>query len=429
MYKLKPSAASQKPTKASFNSALAEVYAGPPPPKDGKLIGVDCHPDSFTSAVFEGTTPHDARKVGSRENMELEDFLGWAKQRFTAKDLFLMEAGANSFEIHRRLEELGLRAEVLESAFVGKHAKDYADDDKMAAARIVLVYLGNKVPCVWVPDTRTLERRQLLHLYRMAVANDTAATNSLKSYLNQSTIRLKKRSVHQQETRDWIFGQRAWSPLQVQLLNEHFQSVDKEAAARKRLYLLICQEVSQDPLMLRMMNLMGVSIINAFALLATIGDVHRFSSPEKLVAYIGLNPGQKTSGEGKRVKLGIGRRGRRDMRNLLIQGAQSVLSRGGRTAIGKWGWKLFARKGHRNIAVGAIARKMLVQVWHLLIGNPPTNIESNKGLTAKLRKLLVDLGKVKRAEMALPGSLVECIDSLRERILAKPVSSASAGAA
>lgn len=331
-----------------------------------------------------------------------------------------MEAGANSFEIHRRLAELDLRAVVLESAFVGKHAKSYADDDKMAAARIALVYLGNKVPCVWVPDAKTIERRQLLHLHRAAVANETAASNSLKSFLNQSAIRLKKRNVRQEETREWIGKQRQWSQLQLELLKAHYESVDKEAAARKKLYALICEQVCQEPLMLRLMKLMGISIINTFALLAAIGEIHRFASPQKLVAYIGLNPGQRISGDGKYIKVGIGKRGRGDVRHLLIQGAQSVFNRGSRTAIGKWGWKLFARKGHRNIAVAAIARKMLVQAWHLLVGNPPADLETNKGLTTKLRKLLVDLGKAKRAAMALPGSLVECIECLRQRILMQP---------
>jgi hypothetical protein len=43
----------------------------PPPPYKGKIIGLDCHPDTFTAAVFVGHTPHDARKIGSRENLSL----------------------------------------------------------------------------------------------------------------------------------------------------------------------------------------------------------------------------------------------------------------------------------------------------------------------------------------------------------------------
>jgi transposase len=87
--------------------------------------------------------------------------------------------------------------------------------------------------------------------------------------------------------------------------------------------------------MLRCMKLLGVGQINAFALLAIIGDVRRFERPEKLVAYIGLNPGQLESGRGKNIKLGVGKRGRGDMRRLLIQGAYAVLRMGKNTPLGK----------------------------------------------------------------------------------------------
>ena len=90
------------------------------------------------------------------------------------------------------------------------------------------------------------------------------------------------------------------------------------------------------------------------------------------------------------------------------------------TPLGAWGWKLFARKGNRNTAVAAVARKLLVQVWHVLSGNPPTGLEPDKSLRLKLQRLLVFLGKQIRAEMGLPESLVECILELHRRTLASP---------
>ena len=130
--------------------AGAETYQAPAPPPRGKIIGLDCHPDTFTVAVFIGQTPHEARQIDSRQNFGLEALLAWARRECDGEDLILMEAGANSFELARRLGDLGLRTCVLESAHVGKHAKTYADNDKMAAARIVRVYLAGAAPAVWV---------------------------------------------------------------------------------------------------------------------------------------------------------------------------------------------------------------------------------------------------------------------------------------
>jgi transposase len=397
-----------------------EIYSAPKPPARGRIIGLDCHPDTFTAAVFRGMTPHDARKLSSRENLSLEALLDWAGKEFNHEDLFLMEAGSNSFEIHRRLLALGLRAVVMESYHVGKHAKTYADNDKMAAARIVLVYLAGDAPCVWVPDAKTCERRELLHAHQKAVTDHTAITNSLKGYLNQFTVRLGNHSLKLPQTKEWVLKQRDWSPLQLQLLNEFFADCEQQAERRQRFVRLIAQQVCAEPLMLRCMKLLGIGMINAFALLAIIGDVRRFDRPEQLVAYLGLNPGQRISGNGKHIKLGVGKRGRRDMRNLLMQAAQAVLRVGRNTTLGKWGWKLFARKGARNIAVAAVARKIVVQVWHLLSGNPPTVLERDKTLAAKLKTMAVLIGQSVRAQIGLPDTLAKCVLELQARILSMP---------
>lgn len=417
MYKLKPTPSEEGRLVAS------EIYTAPPPPSKGRVIGLDCHPDTFTAAVFRGNTPHDARKLTSRENLCLQSLMDWAAKEFTRDDLFLLEAGSNSFEICRRLLALGLRAVVMESCHVGKHAKTYADNDKMAAARIALVYLAGNAPCVWIPDAVTCERRELLHAHQNAVANHTAALNSLKGYLNQFAIRPGSRGLQLERTRKWILIQRDWTPLQRELLAGYFTGLDNQAEARARFLRLISQQICAEPLMLRCIKLLGIGKINAFALLAVIGNVRRFDRPEKLVAYIGLSPGQRQSGNGKFIKLGVGKRGRGDMRHLLIQGAQAVLRMGGNTTLGKWGWKLFARKGNRNTAVAAVARKLLVQVWHLLSGNPPTALEADKSLAIKLQKLIVVLGKKLRAEIGLPAKISDCVLELQRRMLATPTTS------
>lgn len=394
--------------------AECDTFKAPPPPSKGRVIGLDCHPDTFTAAVFRGTTPHDAVKLATRPDMSLKKLLDWAASEFTRDDLFLMEAGANSFEIHRRLLALGLRAVVMESCHVGKHTKTYADNDKMAAARIALVYFQGNAPCVWIPDSVTRERRELLHAHQKAVADHTAASNALKGYLNQYAVRLGSRQQPEAvKTETWLMAQREWTPLQREILADMLGHLRVQAARRKELLRLIGRQICAEPLMLRCMRLLGIGQINAFALLAIIGDVRRFERPEKLVAYLGLNPGQRESGRGKHVKLGIGKRGRGDLRHLLVQGAHAVLRVGRATPLGQWGWKLFARKGNRNIAVAAVARKLAVQVWHLLSGNPPEALETDASHALKLKKLAVMLGADLRSQLALPPQVQACVAHLR----------------
>ena len=87
------------------------------------------------------------------------------------------------------------------------------------------------------------------------------------------------------------------------------------------------------------------------------------------------------------------------------------------TLLGQWGWKLFARKGRRHVAVTAVARKLVVQVWHLLSGNPPIALETPKSFTLKLHKLAVALGAPLRRQLQLGDTLSACLQSLRSRAL------------
>ena len=69
---------------------------------------------------------------------------------------------------------------------------------------------------------------------------------------------------------------------------------------------------------------MGIREQVAFALAAFIGDVERFATPKKLVAFFGLNPRVSFSGIGGSTGPLTGL-GRGDVRALRVQGAQSVL--------------------------------------------------------------------------------------------------------
>jgi len=130
----------------------------------------------------------------------------------------------------------------------------------------------------------------------------------------------------------------------------------------------------------------------AFALGAIIGDIHRFAKPTQLVKYIGLNPAFDDSGEGQ-WSGGIGGHGRKDLRCLLIEAAQAIL-RCSQTPLAKWGKKLLARKGAINLVVAAMARKLAVAVWYLLMGRWTPLEEIDARQTIKVGKMISQVGPV-----------------------------------
>jgi hypothetical protein len=148
---------------------------------------------------------------------------------------------------------------------------------------------------------------------------------------------------------------------------------------------LIAQEVLEDPLLLSLVRLCGVADIIAFALGAFIGDIKRFAGPKNLVKYVGLNPAFDDSGESQ-WSGGIGGHGNKHLRNLLVEGAQSIMRSS--SALARWGRRLFARKGSANLVAAAVARKLVVAVWYLMMGRWTPLEDLEPRLVQKLGKIL-----------------------------------------
>lgn len=111
------------------------------------------------------------------------------------------------------------------------------------------------------------------------------------------------------------------------------------------------------------MTVPGIDMIVAVGLMAAVGRIDRFSCPDKLVAYIGLNPSVHQSGDSPAHHGRISKRGRSDARHLLVEAAwQAVRSPGPLRAFYE---RVRARRG-THIAAVAVARKLAVLIWHML---------------------------------------------------------------
>ena len=332
------------------------------------MIGLDAHPDSFTAALLRGPTPAATVVEKIFNKVPLAQLARWAQKHTTAQDRIVLEASGNSFQVVRTLAAAGRHAKVLESCQMGRLKEAHANNDKLSALRIGKAYLAGTAKEVWVPDLPTQERRDWFHAHRKAVQRTTQARNSLLSYLSDQGVRFKKgqRLASGPAAEATLHAARAWSPRQWQVLEGLLLQLRHAEEQRRHWRSLIAQEVLADAQLLSLVRLCGVREMVAFALGAFIGDIKRFATPKQLVKYIGLNPAFDDSGKGK-WSGGIGGHGRKDLRCLLIEGAQAIL-RCSQTPLARWGKKLLARKGQINLVVAAMARKLAVAPWYLLMG-------------------------------------------------------------
>jgi transposase len=356
-----------------------------------RVIGLDAHPDSFTTAILRGPTPATAVVEKVFNKVPMVQLPRWVEKHTTARDLVVLEASGNSFQIVRTLVAVGRQAKVLESCQLGKLKEAHANNDKISAVRIGKAYLAGTAKEVWVPDPKTQEWRDWFHAYSKTTKRTTQMRARLRSYLSDNGVRLKAGTcLTQSEVGLQIRKARPWSARQWQVIEILLVDLQHADQQRQHWRSLIAQEVLAEPELLSLVRLCGVREVVAFALGAFIGDIRRFAHPKKLVKYVGLNPAFDDSGSSE-WSGGIGGHGHKLLRTLLIEGAQAIL-RCGKTALARWGRKLLAARGSVNLAVAAIARKLTVAVWYLMMGRWTPLEEIDQRLLRKVGKMITSVG-------------------------------------
>lgn len=129
---------------------------------------------------------------------------------------------------------------------------------------------------------------------------------------------------------------------------------------------IIAEAARQDARSRRLMQQRGIGPTTASALLASLGAGHDFKNGRQVTAWVGLVPGQSSSG-GK-ARLGrITKCGDAYLRSLLVMGARSVLAGLGdkQDRFSRWARSLVERRGYWKAAI-AIAAKNLRLAWAVL---------------------------------------------------------------
>jgi transposase len=116
----------------------------------------------------------------------------------------------------------------------------------------------------------------------------------------------------------------------------------------------------------RLMQLMGIGATTATAMVAMVGNAREFDSGRQFAAWLGLVPGQYSSGGKSRLGR-ITKAGDAYLRSLLVMGARALLNAAaGKTdSISRWAIKLAERRGYWR-AVVAIAAKNARMAWAVL---------------------------------------------------------------
>ena len=215
------------------------------------------------------------------------------------------------------------------------------------------------------PKTLEQQGQLLVHRARQGfVQQRTATLNRIRGLLSEFGIVLPlKAATVRREAMAQLEDLPGWTNTVVGDLLSEVGRLDERIAQYDQHIALLAK---QTPAAARLMQLPGVGPTTATALVAMIGNGREFKCGRQLSAWLGLVPGQYSSG-GKQRLGRITKAGDPYLRMLLILGARSVLQNAASKsdAVSRWAVQLAARVGYWK-AIVAIAAKNARMCWAVL---------------------------------------------------------------
>jgi transposase len=323
-----------------------------------RVIGMDIH-RTFAEVVFweEGRLRWHGRVDMTRAGLE-----GFARS-LEATDEVVVEATGNVMAVVRILSPHVAQVVIANPLQVKAIAHAHVKTDKIDAGVLASLHAAGFLPVVWIPDAETERRRRLVARRNQVVRHRTRVKNEVHAILASHLVPCCPHAdLFNRPGRTWLAGQ-VLPDDERAAIARHIREIDRLAEDLADLDRDIGEAVVDDPAVKRLLTITGVNVTVAAGLVAAIGDIRRFSSPQKLISYFGLNPRVRQSGLGLAQHGRISKVGRSHARAMLVEAAWAAAKSPG--PLHAFFLRIRARRGHQVAAV-ATARKMAVLVWHLL---------------------------------------------------------------
>ena len=322
------------------------------------LVAVD-----LAKSVFEVAISHHPGQVARQRRYSRQQFpLALAQ---LPEATVVMEACGSAHFWARRIQALGHEAVLLPPhavrPYVRRNKTDRTDTKGMLEA-----YRNEEIRPVPV---KSVAQQTLASLHRLRsgwLAERTARINTLRGLLREFGILIPLGAHHavpsawaqledaESEIPDPLRPALAEVCLEIRELERRVKMIERQLAAL----------ATQTAVVSHLMTIPGIGLIIATALVAFVGDIHRFPSARHFASYLGLTPRESSSGLRRRLG-SISKRGDVYLRTLLIHGARSVLLAAKRRTpdrLRAWALSRESARGH-NKAAAALANKLARIVW------------------------------------------------------------------
>ena len=319
-------------------------------------IGMDVHTTNFTVCAYRVGNEEvfgETSFTASAENIAvyLDTLRHNEENPDEVKFICGYEAGCLGYSLYRELEKKGIECKILAPSTMATSPLDSRKkNDRLDAQRIAKCLAFRTYKSVYIPDTADDAVKEYIRMRDDVNAERKRIKQQITAFCTRHS-RIYDGTKHK-----WTNQHRAWlknlefeSEVLREVLNEyllHMKQVEEKIATYDKRIAEFGAEDRYAESIKKLGCLKGVATHTALSMVSEVGDFRRFPSAQHFSSYLGLTPGEHSSGKSRNT-LGITKAGNSHLRSLLVEAAQ-CFSRG---SVGQKSAALKARQEGNNSAV------------------------------------------------------------------------------
>jgi transposase len=371
--------------------------------KRKRYIGLDVHKHYLVALGVDA----ELNVVLPLRRVELSHLESWMKKNLTKQDEVVLEMTTNTWQLYDELIEYAGSVMVVHPPHVALITRSQVMNDKIAASILVRLLAKGLLVGIWVPPQEVRELRGLVAQRQKMTRLATQAKNRLHAVIQRHHLKPPAGNPFAKANNGW-WQALALGKLEKMNLQSDLETLQFAEQQEVRIEKEMTSIAAENEGIGRLLHISGFGVITAMTVYAAIGDIGRFVEAKKLVGYAGM--GTRVHDSGMTTRTGkITKAGRRDLRVAMVEVANVVAN-----SHPHWQAELARLEPRlgRNRAIVAIARKLLVTVWHVLQGQADKHAEP-KAVAQKMLRFAYSVGKANRAGKTAAQFARERLDGLK----------------
>ena len=285
-------------------------------------VGIDAHKKDLFLAMLVGTQTTPVTWTIANEPNAIRRVVRKLEREAPGAVRACYEAGPCGYALQRQLTTARVACQVIAPALIPRKPGERIKTDRRDARKLAELFRAGLLTEVRPP---TPDEEAVRDLCR--------ARDDVREDLQRSRHRLGKlllrRGLHYRG-RNWTQAHRRWieslqwtQAAERVVVDDYLLAIEQLETRRRELDAQLAEFAETDPYRERVGWLRcfrGIDTLTAMLILAELHDFRRFQSPRALMAYLGLVPGEDSSGE-KHRRGRITRTGNTLVRRLLVETA------------------------------------------------------------------------------------------------------------